>query len=84
MAIRLMNWLGAQGLGNGDRLCEERYWVGDGHNLRRSDRDANLLFGQPGSYNNALHETATYAIDGRRSCSTDDRNLVFRSRMSGQ
>ena len=43
MAIRLMNWLGAQGLGNGDRLCEERYWVGDGHNLRRSDGDANLL-----------------------------------------
>ena len=43
VAIRLMNWLGAQGLGNGDRLCEERYWVGDGHNLRRSDGDANLL-----------------------------------------
>ena len=42
--------------------------MGDGHHLRRSDRDANLLFGHSGSYNNALHETATYPIDGHRSC----------------
>ena len=38
---------------------------------------AGLTFGQSGSYNNALHETATYAIDGRRSCPTSDCNLVF-------
>ena len=37
----------AQGLGNGDRLCEERYWVGDGHNLRRSDGDANWIAVKP-------------------------------------
>ena len=46
----------AQGLGNGDRLCEERYWVGDGHNLRRSDGDANLLV----SYLDARGTKATW------------------------
>ena len=68
MDLSSVRWMESRAGRICDLSCILSYWMGDGHHLRRSDRDANLLFGHSGSYNNALHETATYPIDGHRSC----------------